>query len=101
MITSIPTSPTSTPAPAWSNWSRHARRRGRSARQRRDRLDLARVGEPDVPAHDRELVAHPDRAAHRLDAPADLLVGADRQGQPGQAVVVGGDRALAQRAVLV
>jgi hypothetical protein len=51
-------------------------------RQRSDRLDLARVGEADVPAHQREPVADPRRAAHHLDAAADLLVAADGQRQP-------------------
>src|SRR4051812_7518042 len=71
------------------------------ARQRGDRLDLARVGQANLPADQGELVADPHGAAHHLDAATDLLVGAQREDQPRKTVLVGGDRALPERTVLV
>ncbi len=40
-----------------------------------------------------ELVLDPDRAAHRLDAALDL--DPELQDQPGKAILIGGDHALA------
>jgi hypothetical protein len=62
-------------------------------RQRRDRLHLARVGDLDLPAAADELVPHPERAAHHLQAGAHLI--AQFEDEPGEAVPVSRDAALA------
>ena len=69
------------------------------ARQRRDVAHLARVRDVDPPTDSRELIADPDRAAHHLDARANL--GAERHHEPRQAVRIGrNDTLAADRAAL-
>ena len=46
-----------------------------------------------LPAGEFELVFDPDRAAHHLDAGLDI--GPELQGKAGEAILVGGDLALA------
>jgi hypothetical protein len=62
------------------------------AGQRRDLLDLAGVGDLDLPAGGLEAVAHPHGAAHHLNA--GLHFGAEREHQLGQAILIGRDEAL-------
>jgi hypothetical protein len=62
----------------------------RVAGERRERLHLAGLGDLDRPAVSSELIAHPGRAAHHLDAAANVRP--ETGDQPGKAVRVGGDR---------
>jgi len=62
-------------------------------RQWRHRLHLARIRDLDLPAALDELVAHPERAAHHLQASLHLI--AQFEHEPGEPVAVSRDAALA------
>src|SRR6266511_4787695 len=55
-------------------------------RQRRHRLHLARIGDLDLPAAADELVPHPERAAHHLQARLHLI--AQFEDEPGEPVAI-------------
>jgi hypothetical protein len=59
----------------------------------RDRLHLARIGDLNLPAACDQLVAHPERAAHHLQARLHLI--AQFEHESSEPVSISGDTALA------